>query len=290
MRKASVLVGMLVCLVLGVAGCDAGGIDSSTERSGTRPSPSVTEEAGEATTPPTRAPRTTAEPPTSVEPPTTAEPTTTAEPPTTAEPTTTAEPPTSLEPPTSVEPTTTITTEPTAESGGLGTWGWVLLALLAVAVIAGVLIWRSRSKSAAWDAEAAALEEDTRGATGTQLPPVLTAETAGQRALSWPPLRAALVDLAGRWGLLAGRAPDDDRRIRSGQFRNLLQELVAAVDAENDALATGRDWRLLRPRVDEAGRALSALLAGVPRGEPGQPPPDQWQPPTDQWPPPDDRR
>jgi hypothetical protein len=40
------------------------------------------------------------------------------------------------------------------------------------------------------------------------------------------------------------------------------------VDAENEALATGRDWRLLRPRVDEVGRALSAVLIGVPQQEP----------------------
>ena len=32
------------------------------------------------------------------------------------------------------------------------------------------------------------MEHDTRTTTGTQLPSVLTAETAGQRALSWPPL------------------------------------------------------------------------------------------------------
>jgi hypothetical protein len=94
-------------------------------------------------------------------------------------------------------------------------------------------------------------------------------------------LRTGLMDLIGRWDLLAGRASDDRRRHRAGQIRSLLQELVAAVDAENEALAAGRDWRLLRPRVDEAGRALSAVLAGVPRqeppagGEPGQPPPGQ---------------
>jgi hypothetical protein len=78
----------------------------------------------------------------------------------------------------------------------------------------------------------------------------------------------------GRWDLLAERTPDNQRRNRSGQVRNLLQELVAAMDAENEALATGRDWRLLRPRVDQAERALSA---GVPQQEPsagGEP----WQP------------
>jgi len=152
----------------------------------------------------------------------------------------------------------------------------VLLILLVVALAVGWLILRSRRKSA-WDREAAALEADTRTVTGTQLPPVLTAEDAGQRALSWPPLRAALVDLMRRWDLLAERAPDDRGRTRAVQIRNLLQELVAAVDAENQALAAERDWRLLRPRVDQAGQALSAVLAGVPQPEPaarGEP----WQP------------
>jgi len=56
-----------------------------------------------------------------------------------------------------------------------------------------------------------------------------------------------------------------------------LQELVAGMDAENQALATGRDWRLLRPRVDQAERALSAVLTDVPQQDPsagGEP----WQP------------
>jgi hypothetical protein len=158
----------------------------------------------------------------------------------------------------------------------LGAGGWVLLILLVVALAAGWLLVRSRRKSA-WDSKAAALEADTRTTTSTQLPPILTAETAGERALSWPPLRAALSDLIRRWELLAERAPDDRRRTRTGQVRSLLQELVAAVDAENQALAAGRDWRLLRPQVDQAGRALSALLAGVSQPAPsvgGEP----WQP------------
>ena len=58
---------------------------------------------------------------------------------------------------------------------------------------------------------------------------------------------------------------------------DLLQELVAAVDAENQALAAGRDWRLLRPRVDQAERALSAILAGGPQQEPSAGG-DPWQP------------
>jgi hypothetical protein len=158
----------------------------------------------------------------------------------------------------------------------LGALGWALLILLVVALAAGWLILRSRRKSA-WDRKATALEADTRATASTQLPAVLTAETAGERALSWPPLRAALSDLVRRWELLGERAPDDRRRTRSTQIRSLLQELLAAVDAENQALATGRDWRLLRPRVDQAGRALSAVLAGVPQPEPsagGEP----WQP------------
>jgi hypothetical protein len=277
--KARVLAGLVMGLVLLLGGCGTGdgnvsSTRTSTERSGTRPAPSVTESPSETATPTTRPTRTTIEPPATTRPPTT------------------TQPPTSIEPPTSAAalPETSTSTpsaaaEPaTGESGGLGALGWILLAVLVAALIAAVLIWRSRRNSA-WDAEAAALEEDTRTTTSTRLPPVLTAETVGQRALSWPPLRAGLMDLIGRWDLLAGRASDDRRRNRAGQIRSLLQELVAAVDAENEALATGRDWRLLRARVDEAGRSLSAMLAGAlrqepPAGEePEQPPPGQWQPP-----------
>jgi hypothetical protein len=91
--------------------------------------------------------------------------------------------------------------------------GWILLVVLVAALIAAVLIWRSR-RNPAWDAEAAALERDTPTTTSTRLPPVLTAETAGQRALSWPPLRTGLMDLIGRWDLQAGRASDHRRRNR----------------------------------------------------------------------------
>ena len=267
--RTRLLAGLVLGLVVWLDGCDAGGEDGSasrpsTDRSGTLPSvtgPDVT------VTAPTLPTRTTDAPPTSDEPPTTDAPRTTAEPPTTATNAPTTAPRTSAEAQPSAS--TAPGTPAAAESGGLGTLGWVLLALLVVGLVAGWLIWRSRRRSA-WDAQAAALEDDTRTVTGTQLPPVLTAEDAGQRALSWPPLRAALDDLTRRWSLLAEGASDDARRARAGQVRGLLQELTAAVEAENEALATGRDWRLLRPRVDEAERALSAALAGGP-----QPPPQQ---------------
>jgi hypothetical protein len=216
----------------------------------------------------TRPPRTSADTPASTRPPTSAErpnsPTTT--------------PATSAEAlaPTSAPETSAAGTPAAAESEGLGALGWTLLILLVVALAVGWLLWRSRRRSA-WDAQAAALERDTRTATGTRLPPVLTAEDAGQRALSWPPLRAELVELMRRWDLLAERAPDGQRRNRTGQVRNLLQELVAAVESENEALATGRDWRLLRPRVDQAGQTLSAVLAGIPQQEPSADE-EPWQP------------
>ena len=248
--RAGFLAGLVLVLVLGLSSCGAGDGDDSatrptTERSGTRPDPSVTATA------PTRPTRTSTATPTP----------------------TSAERPSS---PTAPPATSAAGTPAAAESQGLGAVGWTLLILLVVALAAGWLILRSRRKSA-WNRKAAALEADTRATTSTQLPAVLTAETAGERALSWPPLRAALSDLVRRWELLAERAPDDRSRTRSGQVRSLLQELVATVDAENQALATGRDWRLLRPRVDQAGRALSAVLAGVPQPEPsagGEP----WQP------------
>jgi hypothetical protein len=255
--RAGVLAGLVLGLVLGLSGCGAGDGDESA----TRPDPSVTATA------PTRPTRTSTSTPTPTRTPTSAERPTSP----------TTRPATSAEALTPTSTPAAAGTPAAAESQGLGTLGWTLLiVLVAGLIIAGWLLWRSRSKSA-WDAQAAALEHDTRTTTATQLPSVLTAETAGQRALSWPPLRAALSDLMRRWELLAERAPDDQRRTRSGQVRSLLLELVAAVDAENQALAAGRDWRLLQPQVDQAGRALSTVLAGVAQPEPavgGEP----WQP------------
>jgi hypothetical protein len=274
--RAWLLAGLVLGLVLWLSGCGAGGDSgsatrTSTERSGTRTAPSVSEQPSETATAPTRPPRTTAATPTSDQPPTSVESPTSR---------TSALTSTSTRTSTSAGPTTSPTNAPTtspatsaagtpasAESQGLGALGWILLILLVVGLIAAWMIWRSRRRSA-WDAEAGALERDTRTVTTTQLPSVLTAETTGQRALSWPPLRAALVDLQRRWDLLAERAADDRRRDRSTRIGGLLQELVAAVDAENEALATGRDWRLLRPRVDQVGQALSTVLTDGPQGQP----------------------
>ncbi len=149
-------------------------------------------------------------------------------------------------------------------AGGLGALGWFLLIVLVAAFVAGALIWRSRRK-ADWATGADALAADTRVVVDTRLPAVLATVNAAQRALSWPPVRADLVNLAGQWALLPGSAPGDEQADWSRQVWNLLQGMIAAVDAENEALATGREWRLLRPRVEETGRALDAMLA-VPQG------------------------
>jgi hypothetical protein len=163
---AGLLAGLVLSLVLALSGCGAGGgSDSatrpSTERSGTRPDPSGTESPSETTTEPTRPTRT----PTSAERPNS--PTTT--------PATSAE---ALAPTAAPTPSAAGAPAAAAESEGLGALGWTLLIVLVVALVAGWLLWRSRRRSA-WDAQAAALEQDARTATGIQLPPVLTAESAG---------------------------------------------------------------------------------------------------------------
>jgi hypothetical protein len=152
----------------------------------------------------------------------------------------------------------------------------VLIALVVAMIIGGVLVSRSRRKTA-WAAEARALEAETRTATATRLPPVLTATTAGQRSLVWPPVRVSLVDLLARWNALTERASGDSQMARSLQISALLQDLIAAVDAENEALAVGRDWTLLRPRVSQAEQALAAALAS--QTQPGPPPTDEPGPP-----------
>jgi hypothetical protein len=151
----------------------------------------------------------------------------------------------------------------------------LLIVLVAALIVGGSLVYRSQRRSA-WDAEARALESETRTATATRLPPVLTTTSIGQRGLAWPPLRAGLADLMSRWNALAERASGETRRNWSLRISGLLQELIAAVDAENEALAAGRDWMPLRLRVNQAEQALAAALAVQP--QPGTPPAGESRP------------
>jgi len=227
------------------------------------PRPTRTRETGAAPTPePTR---TTTKPTTK---PTTKATTKPAAPTTTAD-RTPAETQTTTEETRPAEPTATATasavpgTAVADTSDGLGAFGWFLLILLAAGLVGGVLIWRSRRK-ADWKTGAATLTADTRILLGTRLPAALATATAAQRALAWPPVRADLVDLMGRWALLPESAPGELQADWARQVWGLLQELVTAVDAENEALATGQQWRPLRLRVDDAGRALATTLSNGP--------------------------
>ncbi|MCA2211500.1 hypothetical protein [Jidongwangia harbinensis] len=142
-----------------------------------------------------------------------------------------------------------------------------LLLLVGALVVGGVLLSRSQQRSA-WDTEARALESETRTVTAVRLPPVLSTSAAARRGLAWPPVRADLTDVQGRWNSLTERASGDARRNWSLQLSGRLAELIAAVDAESEEMAAGRNWMLLRPRVNRAEHALAAVLAGRPEPEP----------------------
>jgi hypothetical protein len=162
---------------------------------------------------------------------------------------------------------------PVAESADTGSFlPWLLLFLAIGAVIAIVLFSRSRRESQ-WDAEGSGLAAETRSVIGVRLPPVLTATTAGERGLTWPPVRDDLRDLSARWGLLSQHAPDGDRQASASQIALLLRDLVPAIDAENEALAAGRDWSMLRPQVQAVLDSLAAVM------RPRQPMPARPQPP-----------
>jgi hypothetical protein len=304
---ATALAAMVIGAVLGMAGCGAGDGNNearpsarASERSVDRSTADEPESTRSATAQPTRSrePESTKPPAETTTPPTTettkpAGPTRTPTPAetTTRPPTTEAAAPGPAQTTRSSTPTRT-TTSPTpskttasavpaaAESSGIGPFGWfILIALLAAVVIGGLLVYRAQRKSA-WDTEARALESETRTLTATRLSSVLTVGTAAQRSLAWPPLRADLVALVSRWNALVERAVGEERRNLSLQIRALLQDLVAAVDAENEALAVGEDWTLLRPRVRQVQQALAEVLAVQPWPEPpaaGEPGPRAFQ-------------
>jgi hypothetical protein len=202
-----------------------------------------------------------------------------------------AQPPVQTQPP--AQPTVPAATQPAApgtattpatttaaETQTIGDVGCLLLILLVGLVIGGLAVWRMQQKSG-WDTEAVTLVGHT-DATVAQLPSVLTTTTAEQRALTWPPLRAGFVELMNRWELLATRTNDDQRQVWALQIRGMIQDLVGAVDAEDEAMAFDYDWRLLRPRTAAAEQALSSTLAARPSagtvaaGQPGPAQPPQY--------------
>ncbi|MBW6433633.1 hypothetical protein KZ829_07730 [Actinoplanes hulinensis] len=161
-----------------------------------------------------------------------------------------------------------------AEDDSGGVWGWILLFLLFAGLAAVLLISRSR-RTATWDAEAGTLSAETRMVTEARLTPVLASADPVQRANTWPRVRADLAALIAGWGRLSTQPSDAARQARATGIAVLLRDLTAAVDAENEALASGRDWRVLRPQIEEILDGLDAAInpPGPQAPSPGGPPP-----------------
>ncbi|GIF00511.1 hypothetical protein Ari01nite_79750 [Paractinoplanes rishiriensis] len=288
--------GVVAGVLLFGAGCQDGGgeVALPSERPTIERTVAPTATATPTETETSRSPRPSRETPTRTTEPTKAETTraeTTQPEPTKAEPTK-AEPtqqPTQAEPPrievTKVEVTVTPTAAPTptptpqesavaaSSSTGIGSGWWLLILLLLVgATLVGVTVANRNKRKSAWETESWELADRTRVATSVRLPPVLSTRAAAERALVWPPLRSDLMELAGRWGVLAAGAADEYRRDETVRVGNLLQDLVAAVDAESQALATGREWQLLRPRVIDLEQLVVSALANFQQPQPAADP------------------
>jgi hypothetical protein len=165
----------------------------------------------------------------------------------------------------------------TTADDGLGPGGWLLvLVILLLVALAGVLLVNRSRRRSDWESELAIVAQDTATAIDVRLPQVLTTRTTPERALAWPPLRADLIALAARWNALAAGTSDESRQYPASQLAGLLPELVTAVDAENEALATRRDWLLLRPRVEDLEQLIGAALATF--TAPATPAPDPYGP------------
>jgi hypothetical protein len=93
-----------------------------------------------------------------------------------------------------------------------------------------------------------------------QLSPVLAHVDAGVRGVAWPPARAALIQLRTRWQSMAESTSNGAAKARQTAIADELGKLVVAVDAESEALSAGRDWSLLRPRVEQLRASLLGQL------------------------------
>jgi hypothetical protein len=157
------------------------------------------------------------------------------------------------------EPSSAAVVTVAEEDGSGGFFGWFLLFLLFAGLAAAVLIARSR-RTSTWDAEAGVLSAETRTITESRLLSVLGTGEAERRGVAWPPVRDDLTGLSVRWGALGAQNIDGARQARARELAVLLRDLAVAVDAENEALATGREWRLLRPQVEQILDTIEAAM------------------------------
>ncbi|WIM98439.1 hypothetical protein ACTOB_002039 [Actinoplanes oblitus] len=252
-------------------------VEFSADRTA-RPAPTGDETTETSEPEPTRTRETRTADPTktteATEPTKTREPTKTPEPAKTQKPTKTQEPADTQEPRPAATSSSAVaagTVSGEDDGGDGGVWGWLLLIALLTGLVGALLYGRNR-KVTAWDGEARGLAGETRTVLGVRLPPVLTATGPGQRGLAWPPVRDDLTALEARWAAILPTAPDDERSSYAGGIGGMLRDLVIAVDAENEAVAAGRDWQMLRPRLDAILAALTAALEPAPAAATVHPP------------------
>ncbi|MCY1136882.1 hypothetical protein OWR29_02655 [Actinoplanes sp. Pm04-4] len=291
MKRSVVLLPAAVLVLVAACG-DGGGVESLPS---SRPSAERTA-SPRPTAEPTRTRETVTAEPTRTREPATADPTRTREAvtdePTRAQPAPTAEParttlpatvgpsrtaaPAPAEParttapeaPAGTTPASAVAVADDSGSGGFGWLGWLLVLGLFGALVAVLLVGRSR-RAAQWRAFASGLAAETRTEIHTRLPRVRAQRPTADQALSWPPVREELAGLAARWADLSTRAPDTAAQAGAAQIAGLLRDLIAAVDdftvrAENE---------LSRSEVDTLLDALEAALPPPPVIPPAQPGP-----------------
>ena len=249
---------LTVVAALALTGCGGDGSVSLPTVSASLPSISVTLPSL------TRSPSAEPEPTESTEAPTeeasetpTEEPSTPTEEPTTAEPTRTAvvtrtvtptEPATPTPEPSPTPSATVSALEPTDEAAdtGIPSWVWWLLAAAALAaLVAGVLVPRSRRR-AAWTADLTAAEAEAGWFARELLPQLQRTSTSDALAGGWQVAAGRVTSLEDRLTGLESSAPDDTQASRPRQLRDAVraarsgvERLIAAGDMGSSAAQLG---------------------------------------------------
>jgi hypothetical protein len=119
-----------------------------------------------------------------------------------------------------------------ASSGSNDAWIWVVVALVAIALVIGLIVARGRSgRKKDWEAGYTGAVSESEWLRSELLPVLIGARTRSEQSGGWRVARARVMALADKLEGLRATAPDEAGALRSSTLLQPVRALSTALDA-----------------------------------------------------------